>query len=110
MQYDMAPQEIINELNKIKPHTDGVNDVGRRDFAIEAAKDALKKQIPQKVKVHSVPTDSPFAYGKKQLDYLVCPACIQKIQVCFTQERAVRPPFCCNCGQALDWTGGQDEN
>lgn len=86
MQYDMAPHEIINELNKIKPHTDGVNDVDRRDRAIEAAKDAVRKQIPTTPE----PENRIYGHGK-------CPRC-----GAFFMNKDTR--YCGNCGQALDWS------
>ena len=91
MQYDMAPQEIINELNKIKPHTGGVNDVDRRDRAIEAAKDAVRKQIPTTPE----PENRIYGHGK-------CPRC-----GAFFMNKDTR--YCGNCGQALEWGDNREQ-
>ena len=85
MSYELTPQETIRELSRIVPYTAGVSDVDRRDRAIAAAKDALKKQIPTK------PEPENRIYGKG-----MCPRCKAVLRDKSTN-------YCGNCGQALDW-------
>ena len=82
---ELAPQEAIRELSRIVPYTAGVSDVDRRDRAIAAAKDALKKQIPTKPE----PEERIYGNGK-------CPRC----KAVFMDKST---NYCGNCGQALDW-------
>ena len=76
-------KEVINELNRIKTGRP-INDYDRRDKAIEIAKAAIRKQIPQK------PDPEHQYYGNGKC----------KCGAVFTDKST---NYCGNCGQALDW-------
>lgn len=92
----MNGYEVIGELNKIKPHTGNVSDIYKRDKAIEAAKDAVKKQIPQDV----VYSDEVTMFAKSEGR---CPECGSEMMRdrLVIEKRSIS--YCCMCGQALDW-------
>ena len=62
--------------------------------AVEMAIDVMEKQIPKKPKgdYHSVP-------------HYRCPVCNKSVK---TYEDSYKIPFCCWCGQRLDWTEGAE--
>lgn len=85
----MKKQEAINELNKLKTGAP-CSDVYKRDEAIEEAKEALGKQIPQK------PFVDIYEYD---VEAYICPC---------GAEVALKQEFCDCCGQALEWEGSDN--
>lgn len=93
----MTDNEVIHELNKIKSYAGSTNDIDKRDRAIEAAKKAVGKQIPQKVVFGDGVTIPPHSSGN-------CPVCNAEM----IRDRLAREKrhisYCYLCGQCLDWS------
>ena len=87
MPKQMTPREAIIELNKLKTDGRAIIDTDSRDRAIEAAKAALRKQIPVKPIRKSVfITPADFQ----------CPTCKNEFSIEW------ETPYCGQCGQAFD--------
>lgn len=67
--------------------------------AFEMAIDALKKQIPKKVKYLNRHGDGPDLWNQ---DYYTCPSCGRRLR------NKQHDNHCGRCGQALDWSKGND--
>lgn len=83
----MTPEAAIIELNRCKIEGYAPVDVDRRNKAIEMAKAALRKKIPQK-------PDNTFEMVES-ITAGTCPSCVG-----LTSKYEC---FCRHCGQALDW-------
>lgn len=87
----MTPQKAIERLRKIpvRPKPNNVLDLQ----AIAIAINALKKQIPKKVKNKTFSSENQINYGK-------CPNCNNMV------NDVLDITICTNvkCGQALDWS------
>lgn len=84
----MTPQEVIKTLEVAKAEVEW-NYPMDYAVAIDEAIKAIDKQIPKK------PEPKKDASG----EYYVCPIC-GVYQEYLTDGK---PPYCVNCGQALDW-------
>lgn len=84
MPNELTPREAIIEINRCKIDGYAPTDWDRRCRAVEAAKNALRKQIPRKpdLNIH----DSPL-----------CPNCR-------AFAKKVMDDYCPECGQAIDWS------
>ena len=96
----MESQTVITELNKLKTGAP-CSDVDHRDKAIEAAKTAVRTQIPQKPvdvgKLKHPVTIGKGTFGKGTHIIYKCPVCDDWVN-------SVRKwNYCPTCGQALDW-------
>lgn len=92
----MKAEEAIEKIRKFGLYH-AVKDLPRSTFTVEAfemATEALEKQIPKKPKgdYHSVP-------------HYRCPVCNKSVK---TYEDSYKIPFCCWCGQRLDWIEGAE--
>lgn len=86
----MKPQEVIEELNKLKTGAPCSN-IDRRNKAIEEAKDFTKAFIPEKPVLWNGQYSCPECeslFGNKE----------DIVQIDYAQS-----PHCRFCGQALDW-------
>ena len=88
----MQAEKIIRELNKLKTGAP-CSDVHSRDMAIEEAKAAVEKQKPKK------PTSYKTDFGNNEVLFFRCVECKRVAATQFAKNK-----FCCNCGQALDWS------
>ena len=84
----MTPDEVIKTLELAKAEVEW-NYPMDYAVAIDEAIKAVEKQIPKK------PEPKEDASG----EYYVCPIC-GVYQEYLTDGK---PPYCVNCGQALDW-------
>lgn len=101
----MTNIEAINVLNMVEAY-------GLADEAKKLAIDALKmveeykadheKQIPKK------PNRIEYVDGGAEDD---CPNCGKRICMVFGNGDTFRwqMPYCCDCGQAIDWGEGESE-
>ena len=83
----MTPQEVIKTLEVAKTEVEW-NYPMDYAVAIDEAIEAVEKQIPKK------PEPKKDASG----EYYVCPIC-----GVYQETSEGNPPYCINCGQALDW-------
>lgn len=73
------------------------------EVAVEIAKQAIKKQIPKKLKtgMFKVVIQGNLYENK----CYICPLCgIVRGNADYQPEKIIKYPFCPNCGQALDWS------
>ena len=82
MKTNLTDEAVMIELNRIKTDTYPTTDFDRRDAALERAKQAVRKQIPRKV--------------KKTMGFYECPVC----ESFFADDSR---KYCYHCGQALRW-------
>lgn len=97
----MTPQEALNRIDGlianeklfIKISTMGEIDHSKNIEALEIAKQALEKQMPNKIETNEY-------YPEDRL----CPVCHENYTGldCMTSN-GMKFGFCPNCGQALDW-------
>ena len=90
MPKQMTPREAIIELNKLKTDGRAIIDTDSRDRAIEAAKAALRKQIPVKP-IRELVFITPADFQ--------CPTCKNEFSIEW------ETPYCGQCGQAFDLSG-----
>lgn len=82
----------------------GAAEVGGVEVVAEAcrvAAKALDKQIPHRPDYEG---DGYDENGELIYDTWICPCCEEHYEVDYDQHK-----HCPNCGQAIDWSGGDDE-
>lgn len=92
----MTNEEAIQFFEGCKFHCDN-------EEPINMAIAAIEKQIPKKPIKDSIPF---YRLGEPYYDWL-CPICNKWLAYeCDAQRTSIHH---CHCGQALDWSGGEEE-
>ena len=95
----MTEEEAIHKLIQICESQNNEYGCGNENCEcyIDTAIEALEKQIPKKliIKIHPnrIPSEQKVPY---------CPVCDENLEFHFH-------PYCCNCGQKLDWNEPYEE-
>lgn len=99
----MKPEEAIksmHNLNMVLSITDSERE------SVNMAIEALEKQIPQKPVIKD---DAYENYTSEPIQAYVCPSCGEVLIAIKTKELLklnlffVKPKFCQECGQAIEW-------
>ena len=108
--YVMDNREAIQLLDELLLRGNFTDQYGDMDDsspyeeAVEIAKQAIEKQMPQKLKNEILQTNiQGYPYMDK---CYICPLCgIFRGNADYQPEKIIKHKFCPNCGQALDWSG-----
>ena len=95
MENKMDPHDVISELDKIIAQTDTAPNGHIIKQALDAAKAAVEKQIPQKV-IQENCVSFPFS----STGY--CPKCHEEM-ICDRLRKKPYISYCFMCGQCIDW-------
>lgn len=100
----MKPQEAVELINKIAfSIKNEIEEIKAFQFitALKIAKQAIIKQIPQKVKYLNRHGKGGDLYNK---DYFNCPFCGRRLR------NKQKDNYCGRCGQLLDWEVQNETN